>query len=350
MQNSLTTISNYFNSFSNSINLLQASKLLITISFLLYYLSLSVFASELTVYTYFDTSWGTGKYLKQGFEKKCNCKINIVTFSDAGSILARLKLEAPNPRADVILGLDQNHIPDVLKLNILQKHNISTSKLNNLNNWYDKNGIFLPFDFGWLAFVYNKDIVKNVPHSFDELIKSKLKIIIQDPRSSSVGMSLLTWLVSLYGDKSNDYWQKLKEQIVTVTPGWSEAYTLFLENEADLVLSYTSSPAYHRIQENKYNFDWAKFDEGHYTQVEVMAITKTSNNLNLAISFLNYAISDEGQKIFNNNNWMFPVKNIKLPQEFTIHSLPKSLPLLDSEIISNNRSKWLKDWSNILSN
>ena len=30
-----------------------------------------------------------------------------------------------------------------------------------------------------------------------------------------------------------------------MTQGWSEAYGLFLKGEADMVLSYTTSPAYH---------------------------------------------------------------------------------------------------------
>ena len=41
----------------------------------------------------------------------------------------------------------------------------------------------------------------------------------------------------------------LADNIVTVTPGWSEAYGLFLDGEADAVLSYTTSPAYHLIAE-----------------------------------------------------------------------------------------------------
>ena len=44
-------------------------------------------------------------------------------------------------------------------------------------------------------------------------------------------------------------WAGLADNIVTVTPGWSEAYGLFLEGEADMVLSYTTSPAYHLIAE-----------------------------------------------------------------------------------------------------
>jgi ABC-type thiamine transport system substrate-binding protein len=48
---------------------------------------------------------------------------------------------------------------------------------------------------------------------------------------------------------AGEIWEALADNIVTVTPGWSEAYGLFLEGEADMVLSYTTSPAYHLIAE-----------------------------------------------------------------------------------------------------
>ena len=53
------------------------------------------------------------------------------------------------------------------------------------------------------------------------------------------------------------------DNIVPVTPGWSEAYGLFLEGEADMVLSYTTSPAYHLIAEEDAGYTAAAFDEGH---------------------------------------------------------------------------------------
>jgi ABC-type thiamine transport system, periplasmic component len=55
----------------------------------------------------------------------------------------------------------------------------------------------------------------------------------------------------VYGDKAPEAWQKLAAKTVTVTKGWSEAYGLFLKGESDLVLSYTTSPAYHIIAEKK---------------------------------------------------------------------------------------------------
>lgn len=86
----------------------------------------------------------------------------------------------------------------------------------------------------------------------------------------------------VYGDQAPEAWQKLAAKTVTVTKGWSEAYGLFLKGESDLVLSYTTSPAYHMIEEKKDNYAAASFAEGHYLQVEVAARTAASKQPELA--------------------------------------------------------------------
>ncbi|MCV5902272.1 thiamine ABC transporter substrate-binding protein, partial [Escherichia coli] len=80
---------------------------------------------------------------------------------------------------------------------------------------------------------------------------------------------------------------KLASKTVTVTKCWSEAYSMFLNGESDLVLSYTTSPAYHLIAENDSKFATANFAEGHYMQVEVAAKVKGSKNSELADQFMN---------------------------------------------------------------
>lgn len=76
-------------------------------------------------------------------------------------------------------------------------------------------------------------------------------MIYEDPRTSTPGLGLLLWMQKVYGDKAPAAWQQLAKKTVTVTKGWSEAYGLFLKGEGDLVLSYTTSPAYHLIEEKK---------------------------------------------------------------------------------------------------
>ena len=110
--------------------------------------------------------------------------------------------------------------------------------------------------------------------------------MLQDPRSSTPGLGFLLWMKSVYGDKAADAWKKLEPRILTVTPGWSEAYALFTKGEAPMVLSYTTSPAYHVIAENSERYKAAPFAEGHYLQVEVAGLIENSPEKELAKKFL----------------------------------------------------------------
>ena len=67
-----------------------------------------------------------------------------------------------------------------------------------------KDDTFVPFDYGYFAFVYDENKTKNIPNSFEALVSmpEDFKIVIQDPRSSTAGLGLLLWVKSIYGDKA----------------------------------------------------------------------------------------------------------------------------------------------------
>ena len=113
-------------------------------------------------------------------------------------------------------------------------------------------------------------------------------------------------------------------ETVTVTKGWSEAYGLFLKGESDLVLSYTTSPAYHIIAEKKDNYAAANFAEGHYLQVEVAARTAASKQPELAEKFLKFMISPAFQNAIPTGNWMYPVTDAALPAGFEQLNKPQT--------------------------
>ncbi len=240
--------------------------------------STSAFAAEntLTIYTYdsFAADWGPGPKIEQAFEAKCGCDVNFVALDDGVSILNRLRLEGGNSKADIVLGLDNNLMAEAKKTDLLAEHNVDTANTVLPNGWSDTT--FVPYDYGYFAFVYNKEKLANPPKSMKELVETRddLKVIYQDPRTSTPGQGLMLWMKSIYGDDVTQAWQKLASKTVTVTKGWSEAYSMFLNGESDLVLSYTTSPAYHLIAENDSKFATANFAEGHYMQVEVAAKVK----------------------------------------------------------------------------
>ncbi|WP_413285286.1 thiamine ABC transporter substrate binding subunit [Vibrio sp. MA40-2] len=322
-----------------------------TISALAITLSFSTFAADkLTVYTYdsFASDWGPGPKIEKAFEAQCGCDLEFVALDDGVSILNRLRLEDSNSKADVILGLDTNLMAEAKNTGLLAEHSVDTSATILPNGWSDNT--FVPFDFGYFAFVYNKETLKNPPTSLKELVEKRddLKVIYQDPRTSTPGQGLMLWMKSIYGDDSSQAWNLLAKKTVTVTKGWSEAYSMFLEGESDLVLSYTTSPAYHLIAENDDKYAAANFSEGHYMQTEVAAKVKNSSHSKLADQFMSFILSDEFQTVMPTGNWMYPVTNVSLPKGFETLTTPQKALSYSAEEVAKMRKTWIREWQSAL--
>lgn len=308
---------------------------------------------SLTVYTYdsFNSEWGPGPIIKKGFEATCDCTLEFVSPGDATETFNRLRLEGKNSKADILLGLDSNLVAEATKSGLFEAHGAPTDGLTLPIEW--DSSTYLPFDWGYFAFVYDSDKVKSAPTSFDDLINAPedLKILIQDPRSSTPGLGLLLWVKEVYGERAPEAWSKLAPRIVTVTKGWSEAYGMFLEGQAQMVLSYTTSPAYHIAAEGKTNYKAASFSDGHYMQLELAAMTESSDNKELAREFLAYLTGSEGQKAIPTTNWMYPVKELDggLPEAFKDLVKPDKSLLIDPAAVPAARKIALDEWLAALS-
>jgi thiamine transport system substrate-binding protein len=209
--------------------------------------------------------------------------------------------------------------------------------------------LFVPYDWGYFAFVHNADAA--APADFKALAASEKKIVIQDPRSSTPGLGLLLWVKAAYGDEAPAIWDGLADNVVTVTKGWSEAYGMFLEGEADMVLSYTTSPAYHLIAEEDSSKAAAAFDEGHYMQVEVAGKLAATDQPELADQFLAFMVSDAFQSIIPTTNWMYPAVTpaAGLPEGFETLVTPEKSLLLPAADAAAVRDAALDEWLNALS-
>ncbi|VDC23237.1 thiamine ABC transporter substrate binding subunit [Pseudogemmobacter humi] len=301
----------------------------------------------LTVMTYdsFTSDWGPGPAVEKAFEEVCGCDLQFITGGDGAALLARLQLEGTATGADVVLGLDTNLTAQGLASGLFAPH--GQEPASGLPVDFD-DAHFLPYDWGWFAFVYNKTRLETPPDSFRALAESDLKVVIQDPRSSTPGLGLLMWVKAAYGDEAPAIWSSLADNVLTVTPGWSEAYGLFVDGEADMVLSYTTSPAYHRIAEEDDSKDWAPFAEGHYLQIELGAVLASSDQPGLARDFLAFTQSPAFQSVIPETNWMYPATEIPLPEGFETHR-PETSLLLGAEDAQAIRAEALAEWQAALS-
>ena len=305
----------------------------------------------LTVYTYdsFSADWGPGPVVKKAFEADCQCELKFVALEDGVSLLNRLRMEGKNSKADVVLGLDNNLLEAASKTKLFAKSGVATDAVSVPGGW--QNDTFVPFDYGYFAFVYDKNKLKNPPKSLKELVESeqKWRVIYEDPRTSTPGLGLLLWMQKVYGDDAPQAWQKLAAKTVTVTKGWSEAYGLFLKGESDLVLSYTTSPAYHIISEKKENYAAADFAEGHYLQVEVAARTAASKQPELASKFLKFMVSPSFQNAIPTGNWMYPVTDVALPAGFDTLVKPQTALEYSPQEVAGKRAAWVSEWQRAVS-
>lgn len=308
---------------------------------------------ELTVYTYdsFVADWGPGPVVKEAFEAQCDCTVKWVGIADGVALLNRLKLEGDNTGADVVLGLDTNLVTEARKTGLFEPSGIDQSNVNVPGNWSDD--VFVPYDFGYFAIVYDTEAIDTPPSSMKELVEGDpdQKIIIQDPRTSTPGLGLLLWVKSIYGDDAPQAWEKLKKRILTVTPGWSESYGSFTKGEVPMVLSYTTSPAYHMIAEETERYQAAGFDEGHYMQIEVAGMVKSSDNKELAKQFLEFMTGPDFQNAIPTTNWMFPAGKLSepLPAAFDKLVKPARTLLYSADEVSKNRKAWVDEWLAVMS-
>jgi len=156
---------------------------------------------------------------------------------------------------------------------------------------------------------------------------------------------------AVYGEGAAEQWKKLQPRILTITPGWSEAYGLFTKGEAPMVLSYTTSPAYHMVAENTPRYQAAAFSEGHYLQIEVAGLIEASPEKALEQKFLGFMMTPAFQDIIPTTNWMLPAgaTDTALPEAFGKLVAPGKTLLFSPDEVFKNRRDWVDEWLNALS-
>ena len=286
---------------------------ILSIIFILITIS-SISAKEVLVvgtYDSFSAEWGPGPVIETEFEKNCNCDVQYVSTSQAGTLANEIFLKDK----DVILGVEMHEFD-------------YTSE-----NWNI-------YDYGYFSFIYNEETLKNIPNSFEELInQTNLKIVVQDPRTSPVGLGLLRWMKLTHPDNFPTILKKFNNNVLTYTPGWSEAYGIFLEGKADLVLSYSTSPFYHQEYEDEYKYKAIEFTDGHLVTKEIVYVRPDSEKQNLGKEFIEFMMRDDIQKIIAQMNIMYParendnnipdrMRKLKKPKEFKYDDFLEAEPLI----------------------
>ena len=302
----------------------------------------------LTVYAYdsFASDWGPAGTLIPAFEEETGIKVNLVNAGDAVEMISRVELEGEDTRADVILGITDDFAYRAYPYLESYDSPIISDIPEELR--FDPENRLIPFDYGAFAFVWDSECGLDKPQSLSDLADPEYKdnVILIDPRTSSVGLGLLLWTYNIYGDGDEfvSWWEAMKENALTIADGWSSAYGLFTEGEAPIVLSYTTSPVYHVMNDNTTRYQALVFPEGHEATIEGIGIVKGTDMREDAEAFVDFILT-EAQIDIAVANSMYPVNSaIELPEAFDYAPKPSVLfrsGATPQEKTEELQAKWL---------
>lgn len=331
-----------------------------TPKFLLFGLMILLFQSvassdpqRLTVYTYSSFPVSLVENIKDHFLKKYQTKVDFRAFSDTGPIFNQLLQEKRKPQADVVIGLDNNYFIKAIGYDLFQSYKPKAAAKIRPELVFDPQYRMIPFDYGYVVFNYDRERLGKVPKTHQDLLDPyyKGKIIIENPLTSSPGQVFLLTTIALYGEDGYlDYWRQLKKNLLTITPGWDEAYGMYTAGEGSLVLSYGTSPVYHFLYDKTERYQALVLDDAAYAQIEGMGIVKGAANPQGARQLVDYLLSPEFQSLIPESQFMYPVTtDVKLPESFQVAAKAKRILNLPLDQVAAKLDRWLADWEKVIS-
>lgn len=347
---------------------MRASRVVLRAAVAAVFLGACGFASasdaELVAHTYdsFVAKGGLGPEVASVFEKTCKAKLKYVSSGDAAQMLARVQGELERDgrsQADVMIGLDQNLWPRARKY-AAEWRGWKPRAYGELVPDAKVEEGFLPFDYGVFALMADRESLVSrkiaAPKRLSDLLRPEFKrsVILEDPRTSTPGLAFVLFAESMVGKAgSASFWKSMSTQWLTLTPGWSGAYGLFLKGQAPLVWSYTTSQAYHEENgDGSGRYGALVFEEGNPVQIEGAALVRgveaDAARLGRARCLLEVLVSKEVQARVGKTQWMFPaLKGASTPGSFA--KLPRPAKLIRVTRSAEEVDRILSDWGAVVS-
>lgn len=307
---------------------------------------------ELVVYTYDAFPQALQLSIEQHMKTEFSTNVRFFWFQDTGGLYGSLYLEKEDPKADVVIGLDNTYLARIYDEELLAEYKPEGIKLVNNALVVDPKYRAVAFDFGGISLNYNSELLSNPPKTWSDLLNPEYKnqIILMNPTTSSPGRNFLLFSIVEFGESGYlEFWRELKPNILTITGGWSEGYGLYTQGEAAIILSYETSPAYHIHFEKEQKYKNIFLNDKAYMQVEIAGVVNGAPNPDLAGKLMDFIVSVAFQELIPLNQFMYPVHpDVELPGAFTDAGRAGTFVNMSEEKISTKIEKWLKDWESVM--
>ena len=268
------------------------------------------------------------------FEKKYGIKVNVETFDDMETMYQ--KVSGSGVTYDVILVSDAL-MPRMIKKNLVQElnkdniPNISQMDKDYLNLDIDKgNKYSVPYMFGTVGLIYNKDVVTEKVDSWDILWNEKYKdkIFMFDTYRDTIGVALKKLGYSLNSTDSKEIEEAKKlllsqRQLVDPIYGVDNGTTMIPAGESDINMIWSGEGL--NLQDEYPNLEYVVPKEGANFWIDSLCIPSNSKNVEGAEKFINFVSDKESAlRIADEIGYTTPNKEARLEQPEKVRDNPNA--------------------------
>ncbi len=300
------------------------------------------------------------------FETAHNAEVQYLALGDAGEALNKMLLSKDDPLADVMFGVDNSFLSRALEGNLFLEY--ESPQLAGIADdlKLDASHRLLPVDFGFInlnadrAWFAERGIPQ--PTSLEELVQPAYKglLVVQNPATSSPGLSFLLATISYFGDDWPAFWADLRANDVLVTNGWSDAYFTHFTvgsggtGDRPLVVSYSTSPPADVLFAEDGREVPASVNVnppgGTFRQIEFVGIVQGTEKLELAQAFVDFMLDSTFQEDIPLNMFVYPaLTSAALPDLFVrFAEIPQDPAQVTAAAIEQNRERWIEQWTEIM--
>ena len=268
------------------------------------------------------------------FEKQYGIKVNIETFDDMETMYQ--KISSGGFKYDVILVSDAL-MPRMIKNNLVQElnkdniPNISQMDEEYLNLEIDPgNKYSVPYMFGTVGLIYNKDVVKEKVDSWDILWneKYKNKIFMFDTYRDTIGAALKKLGYSLNSTDPKEI-EEAKELLLSqrklVDPiyGVDNGTEMIPAGESDINMIWSGEGL--NLQDENPNLVYVVPKEGANFWIDSLCIPINAKNVSGAEKFINFVSDKESAlRIADEIGYTTPNKEARLEQPESVRNNPNA--------------------------
>ena len=202
----------------------------------------------------------------------------------------------------------------------------------------------------YVALVYDETVV-DAPRTFEALTDPAYEdaLLLANPQSTTTGLLFLLWTVHAVGEDAYlDYWQRLMDNGVNVLGSWSSAYNAYMQEEASMVVSYSTDQVYAANQDQDMARHQIAFpnDQG-YAYVDGLGKFATTDRDELVQTFADFLLDPAVQRETAVKNVGIPtVANASLPEEFRQYAhVPDDPVHLSSDVLAEHMDEWRDAWA-----